>query len=89
MGQRERRFCSLDLPEGCLPVERLIDIVQALSDFSGYTVVFRSHVFEPGPAGLQLVGHQDALTASPMPYLLTNKCGCCNRSIAEGNWQKQ
>jgi hypothetical protein len=78
-------LCSLGLPEGCLPVERWTDIVQALSDFPGYTVVLRSHVLESVPEGLQLVGHQDALTATPMLFVVTDKYDCCKHITTEDN----
>jgi hypothetical protein len=65
-------LCGLDLREGCFPVERWADIVQAPSDFSGYTVVLRAHVLEPAPSedGLQLAGYKDVLTASPNVFLI-------------------
>jgi hypothetical protein len=84
-------FCRLGLPERCFPVERWTDIVQVLSDWSGYTVGLRAHLLEPAPEvdGLRSVGHKDVLTAAPNLFVVTDKCDCCKHTASEDNCRKQ
>ena len=77
---------SLGLPEGCFPVERWTDIVQVLSDWSGYTVVLPAHVLDDR---FQLVGLKDVLTASPNVFVVTDKCDCCKHIATEDSCRKK
>jgi hypothetical protein len=81
--------------DGCIPleVEKWNAIIQALADFSGYSVALRLASVEiVRGAEMEMnmtVGQQDVLNASPSCFVVTDKSICIRHFGAGDNRQKQ